>query len=151
MEPEKGHHVLIRVTATDGVARVQTEGLELLAGPSQPEGRGQWWFAEELLVAALSRSLLEAVHDEAHKAALPVGLFTCVGEAIVHPSKANPLGRLILRISIEAAASDVPRLDALVRRATQACVLARALAVPLEVQLTPLPSSATFSGEARSH
>lgn len=142
---EKAHHCLVRLSATDDVARVRADGLELTSGPAQPDSRGEWWLAEELLIAALSTSLLSTFREQARREGLAVGAYSCVGEAIVHEARETPLSRVVLRVEVEAASEDLPRLDGVLRQAKHACVLARALAVPLELQLTPMPSGASFA------
>lgn len=153
MKPEIVHHSLVRVSTTDTIARVRAESAVALderaldAGPMAPEGWiGNWWLWEELLVAAAGTSLLETFQQLAKEARLPYGAFRCTGEAIYHEENVTPLSRLVLRVELEAAPEDLPRAESVLRDARDRFVLAKALQLPVDVQVTAVPSGAGLSG-----
>jgi hypothetical protein len=143
MKPEKAHHCLVRLSTIDDAARIHTDsGLELTGGPTVTGWRGDWWRAEDLLLAAVETSLLSSFREQARSERLPIGAFRCTGEAVFHEGKDAPLGRLVLRIELETAPEDLLRAEAALWRAKEACVVARALTVPLELQVTTVQSGA---------
>jgi organic hydroperoxide reductase OsmC/OhrA len=146
MEPEKAHHCVLRLSATDLPARVWVGDRELAAGPTLLEGTGDWWRAEQLLVASAAVSLLSSFHEHARKERLATGAFNCVAEAVFHDDQAGQgraLVRLVLRVELEAPPRDLPRAEEILHRAKETCMAARALRLPLELQITALPSGAT--------
>jgi organic hydroperoxide reductase OsmC/OhrA len=143
MEPPKAHHCVVRLSATDLPARVQVGDRELAAGPTLLDGSGDWWRAEQLLVSAAAVSLLSSFHRLARQERLAAGAFNCVAEALFHDGEDGQgpaLARLVLRVEIEAPVGDLPRVEQILHRAKEGCMAARSLSVPLELQLTPLPS-----------
>ncbi len=147
MEPEKAHHCVLRLSATDLPARVRVGDRELAAGPTLLDGNGDWWRGEQLLVAAAAVSLLSSFHEHARKERLATGAFNCVAEAVFHQSndgQGAALARLVLRVELEAPPRDLPRAEQILHRAKESCMAARALRVPLELQITPLPSGTTL-------
>jgi organic hydroperoxide reductase OsmC/OhrA len=138
MEAHMAHHTVVRLSTTNGVARASADGQELTAGPTSSDG----WQCEQLLVAAAAVSLFNSFCVRARQERLATGAFTCVAEAVFHEDASPPLGRLVLRVELEAAADDLTRAEQILHAAKERCVAARALTVPLELQITALPSGA---------
>lgn len=147
MEPEPAHHTLVRLSATDDTVRVRAGERELLGGPTVAGAGGDGWRGEELLVAAAGVSLAGDYHARARREGLATGAFRCVAEGVFYAVHADGgeavrLRRLVLRVELEAAPEDLARAEHLLHRAKESCVVAAALRVPLELQVTPLPSGA---------
>ena len=119
MEPGPVHHCLVRISTTDSSARVQAGERELTGGPTLPDTSGDWWLGEELLAAAAGLSLLSSLHELAGPARLAIGAYRCVAEAVF-----------------------LLRAEAILRHAKDSSVIAHALTVPIELQVTPMPSGA---------
>jgi organic hydroperoxide reductase OsmC/OhrA len=146
MEPEKAHHCVLRLSATDLPARVRVGDRELAAGPTLLDGNADWWRCEQLLVGAAAVSLLSSFHEHARQERLATGAFNCVAEAVFHQGQDGhgpALARMLLRVELEAPPRDLARAEQILHRAKETCMAARALRVPLELQITPLPSGAT--------
>jgi hypothetical protein len=137
MQPS--HHRLVRLTAVDSRARLQVDGLELVGGPTIEDWRGEWWEGEQLLLAAAMVSLLSSVRDHARKVRLAIGQWVCVGEAVIHYDR---LIRIVLRVEVEAAPSDLVRTQQLFRLAKSESAVLSALSVPVELQVVNVPSGA---------
>jgi organic hydroperoxide reductase OsmC/OhrA len=136
------HHSLVRLTAIDLAARIEANGRELIGGPDVPERARDWWLAEELLLSAIGLSLLSAFRGIAAQERLPVGVYVSVVEGIFRDDPERALSRIVFRIDLDAAASDVVRAEHALMRAKHACAIAHALAAPIELQINVAPSGA---------
>jgi organic hydroperoxide reductase OsmC/OhrA len=146
MEPEKAHHCVLRLSATDLPARVRVGDRELAAGPTLLDGNADWWRCEQLLVGAAAVSLLSSFHEHAKQERLATGAYNCVAEAVFHDGQDGQgaaLARLVLRVELETSPRDLGRAEQILHRAKETCMAARALRVPLEVQITPLPAGSS--------
>ena len=108
----------IMVTAAD--ARIARAG----------NGSGTW-SAEELLLSATSLSLLTSFQELAGRERLPIGMYRCVTEGVLDH---GGFIRIVLRVDLGVAASDVERAERILQAAKRDCLLARSLGVPLELE-----------------
>ena len=114
--------------------------------PSEFGGRDSWWSPEHLLLSALSLCLMTTFEALARKARLSVLGYASRGEATLDRAEAGlAFTAFRLHVRVEVAEGDAERTPRLLESAKKHCLVARALAVPVDLEiavLTPAPVSA---------
>jgi organic hydroperoxide reductase OsmC/OhrA len=114
-------------------ARVPIEG----GAPPEFGGRDSWWSPEHLLLSSLSLCLMTTFEALAGKARLPVLGYACRAEAILDRAETGlAFTAFGLRVRVEVAPADAERTPQLLESAKKHCLVARALAVPVSLDVT---------------
>jgi organic hydroperoxide reductase OsmC/OhrA len=131
-----------------GGATLQAPARPSIEGGAPPEFGGQdaWWSPEHLLLSALSLCLMTTFEALARKARLDVLGYACRGEATLDRGETGiAFTGFGLHVQVEVAEADAERTPRLLESAKKHCLVARALAVPVEVEIavvTPSPVGA---------
>ena len=95
------------------------------------------WSPEDLLVAATASCLAVTFTGLAQRAELDYSRLEVDGDGVVGTRDDGRFGftRLLLRVHVETAATDVERARELVRKAEESCLVSASLDLPVETRI----------------
>ena len=105
--------------------------------PPQFGGSDRVWSPEELLVAAALECLWTTFEAYARRDGLAVADWSGTGVAILDRGPRGPVfTSIVLGVDIEVGAGDEERARRLLEKAEQGCIIANALNVPIQVDVS---------------
>jgi organic hydroperoxide reductase OsmC/OhrA len=131
--------------AGQGGATLQAPARPSIEAGAPPEfgGRDSWWSPEHLLLSSLSLCLMTTFEALARKARLSVLGYACHGEATLDRAETGlAFTAFRLQVRVDVAEADAERTPKLLESAKKHCLVARALAVPVDVDIAVVTPTA---------
>jgi organic hydroperoxide reductase OsmC/OhrA len=116
----------------DAAARRPIEG----GAPPEFGGRDAWWSPEHLLLSSLSLCLMTTFEALARRARLTVLGYACRAEAVLDRSEGGlAFTGFGLHVEVEVSPGDEERTTTLLASAKKHCLVAKALALPVTLDV----------------
>jgi organic hydroperoxide reductase OsmC/OhrA len=139
MEAAFPHHFEVTLSRDGTTATIEAlNHASFAGGPPRPfGGEAHLWSPEELLLASASLCVMTTFQVYAAKERLPIGIYRCVAEATLDRTKGGPaFTRIVLRVDMTVAASDVERAEKVLQAAKRDCIISNTLKIPVQLEST---------------
>jgi len=133
------HHYEVVLERDGSTARLSSSEHPVIVGGAPPQfgGEPRLWSPEELLLASVSTCVMTTFQVYAAKERIPIGIYRCVAEATLDRTRVGlAFTRIVLRVDLTVAASDVERVEKVLQLAKRDCIVSNTLNLPVELDST---------------